>query len=385
MFNTNDEALKKLLKELKVEQNKDEYCKKIIQGLQGERREGDENCQIYKEILFQREKENTIWRIVIPGNLIHQIIHITHNKMGHPGVYKTLSHLKRFYFWKYMQRDVRKYVLTCDMCQRVKYLTIAMEGQFEMVNAEAPSDLATVDFYGPLPRGRGGVEYIFVILDAFSKIVRLYPLKKATTQIALKKIIEHYIPDCGKPNKILSDHGTQFTSPRWREELEKLNIKVLFSSIRHPQSNPTERVMREIGRLFRTFCVGSHASWAQYVEKIQTLLNSTTHFSTAFTPHELHFGKPLQDEILKIIDFPPKPTIDHKLIITLALENIRKNFENRSKNQKVSSVKLAVGDLVLLRVKHLSNALDKVTKKFFHLFEGPYQITNNRKQCIRSC
>ena len=33
-----------------------------------------------------------------------------------------------------------------------------------------------------------------------------------------------------------------------------------------------------------------------------------------------------------------------------------------------------MGDLVLLRVKHLSNALDKVTKKFFHLFEGSFRI-----------
>ena len=35
---------------------------------------------------------------------------------------------------------------------------------------------------------------------------------------------------------------------------------------------------------------------------------------------------------------------------------------------------MQIGNLVLLRVKHLSNALDKVTKKFFHLFEGPYVI-----------
>ena len=28
----------------------------------------------------------------------------------------------------------------------------------------------------------------------------------------------------------------------------------------------------------------------------------------------------------------------------------------------------------MLRTRHLSNALDKVIKKFFHLFEGPYEI-----------
>ena len=41
---------------------------------------------------------------------------------------------------------------------------------------------------------------------------------------------------------------------------------------------------------------------------------------------------------------------------------------------------LKVGDLVLLRVRHFSNAIDKVTKKFFHLFEGPYQIEKEMGQ-----
>ena len=90
----------------------------------------------------------------------------------------------------------------------------------QLVQSDAPSDLITVDYFGPLPRGRGGVKYIFVVLDAFSKLVRLYPVKKATTVVSIKKILEHYIPECGKPNRILSDNGTQFTSSRWKNTFE---------------------------------------------------------------------------------------------------------------------------------------------------------------------
>lgn len=50
-------------------------------------------------------------------------------------------------------------------------------------------------------------------------------------------------------------------------------------------------------------------------------------------------------------------------------------MRDAKKNQKISTIELKLGDKVLLRVRHLSNALDKVTKKFFHLFEGPYTIT----------
>ena len=64
-------------------------------------------------------------------------------------------------------------------------MTIAMEGEYNLVAAENPSELVTVDLYGPLPRSRGGVEYIFVVLDSFSKLVRMYTLKKATTKIVV--------------------------------------------------------------------------------------------------------------------------------------------------------------------------------------------------------
>lgn len=234
-----------------------------------------------------------------------------------------------------MQKHVEKFVLNCDLCQRVKYFTIAMEGPYNQVISHSPSDLVTVDYYGPLPCARGGVEYVFVVLDAFSKLIRLYPLKKATT---LQK---------------------------WRESLENLGIKVLCSSVRHPQSNPTERVMRELGRLFRTYCEDKHTAWANQITTIENLLNITTHFSTNYAANEIHFGKPIQDDIQKIIKFPIEQKIDHKLIVTLARENIKKNFSRRLKNQKVvSKVKLAVNDLVMMRVRHLSNALDKVFSPF---------------------
>ena len=89
-----------------------------------------------------------------------------------------------------MAREVKRFVLTCDLCQRVKYLSIAMERRYQLVNSETPCDLVTMDFYGPLPCGRGGVEYLFVVLDAFSKLVRIYAIRKATTAAALKKNVE---------------------------------------------------------------------------------------------------------------------------------------------------------------------------------------------------
>ena len=58
-------------------------------------------------------------------------------------------------------------------------MTIAIEGEYNFVATENPSELVTFDRYGPLPCPRRGVEYIFVVLDSFSKLVCMYALKKS--------------------------------------------------------------------------------------------------------------------------------------------------------------------------------------------------------------
>ena len=59
------------------------------------------------------------------------------------------------------------------------------------VIAEEPGELLSVDFYGPLPTSTGGVKHVFDTIDAFSKLVNLYPIKRATTAVIIKKIFEH--------------------------------------------------------------------------------------------------------------------------------------------------------------------------------------------------
>jgi len=69
-----------------------------------------------------------------------------------------------------------------------------------------------VNIYGSLPSGWNGVSYIFVFLDNFSKFVKLYPLKRATSIATTNRMIDNYIPIYGKPKIIVSDYGVQFNS-----------------------------------------------------------------------------------------------------------------------------------------------------------------------------
>ncbi|XP_043474476.1 uncharacterized protein LOC122506400 [Leptopilina heterotoma] len=133
--------------------------------------------------------------------------------------------------------------------------------------------------------------------------------------------------------------------------------------------------MRELGRLFRTLCADRHTRWVKCLPDVEFFLNATTHVSTGYSPLELQFGKGPRDRVMDIIRFPEAEVISREAKIGIARDRLVKSFERRSKNQKhLSKINLCEGDLVLLHVPKQSDAVKKVTRKFFHLFYGPYVI-----------
>ena len=130
------------------------------------------------------------------------------------------------------------------------------------------------------------------------------------------------------------EDGTQFTSPIWNDRLAREGIRVMFASVRHLQSNPTERVMRELGRLFRTLSFEAHASCAKHIPRRESFLNVTTHSSTVLTPHELHFGARADDRIATLISFPEGEEMTHSEKIARAGISMMLQFEKRIEKRK---------------------------------------------------
>ena len=79
----------------------------------------------------------------------------------------------------------------------------------------------------------------------------------------------------GKPKVVLSDHGPQFISGKWQQTLGWEGIITKHTAVYHPQSNQAERVMREIGRIFRAYCHAKHSEWPMFVSRIEDWLNCT--------------------------------------------------------------------------------------------------------------
>jgi RNase H-like domain found in reverse transcriptase/Reverse transcriptase (RNA-dependent DNA polymerase)/Integrase zinc binding domain/Integrase core domain len=328
-------------------------------------------------ILFRKTPGDENWKICVPECLIDKLVKHQHSHYGHFGPLKIAKVMKETFCFNNMRRRVHAAIIPCSLCQRTKPLNRNYTGEMQPILATRPRQIVACDIYGELPQGRGGTKFIFVLYDVFAKFVVLYAIKRSTTAILVHKIRD-YVNTYGQIQSLLNDNAPQFKSAKWEKQLREMNINVKFVSKYHPAGNPSERVMRELGRLFRAYCSDQHTSWTNLVPTIQNGMNVTVNGSTNRTPWELMNGiKPIR-EIERIINFPDKidKNINYEAVRVEASEFLTKKAAERKKqfDKRCGRHSFKVGDKVLYRVHKLSNKEKRVTHKFFHLYDGPYEI-----------
>lgn len=326
---------------------------------------------LHDDVLYFRQGNDENCLLCVPAAITDPLVQAYHEALGHFGVYKCWLALKSEVWWTNMSRDVKRVIKRCDICQKAK-CTMLPKPPLQPIVASERGEIVALDIYGPLPKSRASACYLLVVLDRFTKHVSLYPLRRATTRACLNRLTTDYFATVGRPKKILSDHGTQFSTKKWKIILESLGVQVMYSSVRHPQANPSERVMRELGRLFRTFCHEKHTRWAFEVRDFSHLLNSVKHETTGFAPNELQFGA----QSLKLLPKHFRPfnaDLDFAAKLTLAQGTLEGKAARRAlKHPGRPYHPFQPGELVLLRNNPVSSVLEGITKKL--LFEGPYRI-----------
>jgi hypothetical protein len=356
-----DKALLRDLGNLSQHQLSDPVLAKIREQLEEDPTKYKDRYMIKNQVLLCKYNgTHPYWRAMLPSNLEYRVIKYVHTISGHQGTDKCVHQISQTFHLKNLGRKVRKYVSHCDVCQRVKHPNRAHEIVNRSHLPTKPGELVTIDLYGPLPTGRGQVKYLLVCLEFFSKHVTLYPLRAATTRSCLNKLTSHYFKNVVKPEILLSDNGSQFTSPAWKKTLSDLNIDVRYSPIRHPESNPTERVMRELGKYFRIYCSETHKKWPELVPHIERWLNSSVCASTGYAPIELLGGETRPDFFKKILKLEPNqgPTEDSlpdKILKAYARMKVKADERNRKRRGGRSRWQPKENDSVLVKCQHASD------------------------------
>jgi len=189
-----------------------------------------------KEVVQVLKKENSLtWkvdgvvymkgRVYIPNNrkTKEEILKENYDlaDVGHPGQHRMLELIKRTYWWPGLKEDIKKYVQGCFKCQQNKVQHQGKAGELHQLEIpKGPWQEISINIIGPLPK-LNGIDTIVVIVDRFTKIIRL---KATTMNISLEGIAKVYRDKIWKlygiPRKILSNKGLQFAL-KFMEELTK--------------------------------------------------------------------------------------------------------------------------------------------------------------------
>ncbi|GMG17932.1 unnamed protein product [Phytophthora fragariaefolia] len=224
-------------------------------------------------------------RIVVPNDedLRHRVLYEAHDTSlsGHLGREKTYTSVARNFGRPHMYKCVRKYVQTCETCQRVK--------PAPLMGLPVPVDCrrsVSMDFIFELPADARGHTGILVFVYGLSKMVRLAAVRKSVTAPhAAQRFVDNGFRHHGLPEAFVSDRDPRFVSHFWQHLFRLLGTGLDMSTADHPQTDgQTEGVNRVLEDTLRSVCAAEPTLWSTLLPQVEFALNNAVHSFTGFTP-----------------------------------------------------------------------------------------------------
>ena len=318
-----------------------------------------------------------------------EIMKINHDDPtgGHQGMRRTTDTIHRKYYWHNMQRDIKHYVRSCDICQRIKVHRHAPYGKLQPLPVpKAPAELVSMDFITGLPPSKhGGRVYdaILVVVDAFTKYALYLPCRKDIDADQLSELmIERVIPIIGIPKNLVSDRGSLFTSHFWSTLCHYLRIRRRLSTAFHPQTDgATERMNQELEYFLRAYVNFHQDDWTRWLPIAQWKYNSSVHSVIQRTPAEAFMAKnpDLQNDVEEEPSEGYAPAAKDRVdeirgawshiagLLEKSKEAMAKQYDKHHIDKS-----FRIGDEVYLRAKNIKTIRPNV--KLDHRQLGPFTI-----------
>lgn len=330
-------------------------------------------------LIYRKYKDRVLF--FVPSQMEEQVIRTHHEAMCHLGTDKCFEHMSGSYWFPKMKEKIKAYIKTCLKCIYFSPHSGKVEATLHSIpKGDVPFDTLHVDHLGPLPNSLAKRKHVFLVIDGFTKFIKLYPVKTTQSKEAitcLKSFFENY----SRPNRLISDRGSCFTSKEFANFLEEQNVKHIKIATHSPQSNgQIERINRVIVPMLAKECNANTTSdWDKYLTKVEFALNNTVNRSTGFTPSVLLFGRNQKGEFCDRVREYLQDTLGKKQgclkeIRQHAIENTEKNqlrnktyYDRRHKSPR----SYKQGEYVLIK-----NVITTpgINKKLHAKYRGPYEI-----------
>lgn len=238
-----------------------------------------------------------------------------------------------------------------------------------------------IDHFGPLPNVINKNKHILVIVDAFTKFVKMYPVNTTSTKevcAALEKYFSYY----SRPRRIIADRGTAFKSIEFGQYVADRNIQHIKNAVASPQANgQVERVNRILVRMLSKLTEPVRQSdWSKLLTKVEYAINNSIHSSTGQSPSMLLFGVSQRgaeiDELTEYLDdgHANSSTRDLSTIRSgadFSIQQSQKRNEIQYAKRSVPPRKYSEGDYVVIR--NVDTTIG-TNKKLIPKNRGPYVV-----------
>ena len=164
-----------------------------------------------------KEGVDGILRRCIPEHEQEEVLRKCHNNGygGHHAGERTAHKvLQSGFYWPTLFKDAKRFVSSCDECQRVGNISRRNEMPMNYSLVIEPFDCWGFDFMGPFPTSHGNT-HILVAVDYVTKWVEAIPTDHKTSLKMLKEII---FPRFGVPRYLMTDGGSYFIHGAFRSE-----------------------------------------------------------------------------------------------------------------------------------------------------------------------
>ena len=237
-----------------------------------------------------RRKKNGV-QLVIPEEYKKVVYSELHEKMGHLSAERVVQLAQERFYWPYLSQEIHHYVENVCQCVKRKKPNREERAPLQKISTSEPFELVSID-YLHLDRSSGGMEYLLVVVDHFTRFVQVYPTKNKSGRAAAEKIFNNFVLKFGFPRKLHHDQGKEFDNKLFNRLQELAGVEGSHTTPYHPQGNgQVERFNRTIINMLKTLPDVHKSRWKDHVDKLVFAYNCTRNDTTTFSPFYLLFGR----------------------------------------------------------------------------------------------
>lgn len=318
--------------------------------------------------------------LYVPCDIEENVIRLIHEGYGHFGVEKCVKQIQKHYWFPSMREKVDKFIKNCLKC--IYYSTPARSNRcnlYSIPKKPEPFDTLHIDHFGPLETVKSKHKHVLVVIDAFTKFVKLYAVNTSAKETICS--LNRYFTDYSRPRRIVSDQGTGFTAHEFENFCEENNIEHVKNAVAAPRANgQVERVNRTLKAMLAKLTEPiSHTDWKARLLDAEFAMNNTVHCTTKGTPSQLLFGTEQRGRVVnELTEYLREVYSKHYDDLEDLREEAKEAIEkSQLYNQKYfekhhkPAVEFREGDLVV--IKNVDTTIGK-NKKLIKKYRGPYVV-----------